>query len=206
MYTVADKFDIEDLKFLAEHRFHACIEGRWPLPRFPAILRDIFNATSASDNSLKVTVLRLCIEHIDALLETEGTNIQDARNGASVPKGDEDVTFQQVLAEDGDLAYTVLTQVVKDHKELTAKSIAALGGLKEEYENNLESASKENDRLKEKLQKAEKQVATFKALMEAGSNFAKCCNGYATVIKQGPGSNGFEPKLGLFCMGCRRYR
>ena len=206
MYTMADKFDIEDLKFLAEHRFHACIEGRWPLPRFPAILRDIFNATSASDNSLKATVLRLCIEHVDALIETEGTSFQDARPGASVPKGDEDVTFQQVLAEDTDLAYTVLTQVVKDNKELTAKSIAALGGLKEEYENNLESASKENDRLKDKLQKAEKQVATFKALMEAGSNFAKCCNGYATVIKQGPGSNGFEPKLGLFCKGCCRYR
>lgn len=207
MYTMADKFDIEDLKFLAEHRFHACIEGRWPLPRFPAILRDIFNETSASDNSLKATVLRLCIEHIDALLETEEADIQNARNDASLPKrANEDVTLQQVLAEDTDLAYTVLTQVVKNHKEMSAKAIAALGGLKEEYEINLETISKENGRLKAKLQKAEKQIATFKALMEAGSNFSKCCNGYATVIKQGPGSNGFESKLGLFCKGCHRYR
>lgn len=206
MYTMADKYDIDDLQSLAEHRFHACIDGHWPLPRFPAILRDIFT-TSVSDNSLKNTVLRLCVEHIDDLLDTERALIPRARNDVSVTqRANEDVTLQQVLADDTDLAYTVLTRVVKDHKELSAKAIAALGGLKEEYESNLETASKENDSLKVKLQKAEKQVATFKALMEAGSNFAKCCNGYATVIKQGPGSNGFEPKLGLFCKGCRRYR
>ena len=207
MYTMADKFDIEDLKFLAEHRFHACIEGRWPLPKFPAILRNIFNATSAADNSLKATVLRLCAEHLDELLEAEGANNQNARNGTSSPKlANEDVTLQQVLAADTDLGYLVLAQVIKNHKEMSAQATAALGGLKQEYENNLESTSKENDSLKAKLQKADKQIATFKALMDAGSNFAKCCNGYATVIKQGPGSNGFEPKLGLFCKGCRRYR
>ena len=206
MFTMGDKYDIDGLKSLAEHRFHACVDEHWPLPGFPVILRDTF-ATSASDNSMKETVLRLCAEHLDELLEAEGANIQHARNGVSVPKrANEDVTLQQVLAEDTDLGYTVLTQVIKNHKEMSEQTTAALGALKEEYENNLESTSKENDCLKTKLQKAEKQIAAFKALMDAGSNFARCCSGYATVIKQGPGSNGFEPKLGLFCKGCRRYR
>jgi len=74
VYAISDKFNVLDLKPLAQAQFDkARILGSWPYHRFPTIVAEILRSTPASDKGLREIALTLCSEHVLELLDDTTT-------------------------------------------------------------------------------------------------------------------------------------
>lgn len=71
VYAVADKYDIPALKDLAKSKFSALAWGVWPHKDFSTVIHEVFESTPSSDSGLRDIVTKVCIEHIDVVLNEE---------------------------------------------------------------------------------------------------------------------------------------
>lgn len=81
VYSLADKYDIQTLKLLAEVKFEEIADGRTG-EDFPAVVTAVFEATPSSDQGLRGLVCGICANHLDGILASEAWNEVLARNGA----------------------------------------------------------------------------------------------------------------------------
>ena len=80
VYALADKYDIESLKRLAEIKFDKTADGTMST-NFPAIVAAAFETTPSSDRGLRDVVSRICANHIDTILANETWKETLATNG-----------------------------------------------------------------------------------------------------------------------------
>ena len=80
VYSLADKYDIQNLKRLAEVNFENMADGGM-CDDFPAIVATVFETTYSNDEGLRGVVCRICVDHIDEVLASETWNGLFATNG-----------------------------------------------------------------------------------------------------------------------------
>ena len=88
VYSLADKYDIEPLKILAEFKFYD-IADRKMGEDFPAVVTAVFEATRSSDIGLRSLVCSICTCHLDEILTSEVWNEVLASNLAFLKYADE---------------------------------------------------------------------------------------------------------------------
>ncbi|KAI9772811.1 MAG: hypothetical protein M1839_002284 [Geoglossum umbratile] len=63
VYALADKYDIQELKSLAESRFRIWATTYWIHPDFPDMVRDVYNSTPSTDRGLRNIVEKVLVDH-----------------------------------------------------------------------------------------------------------------------------------------------
>lgn len=92
VYAISDKFNVLDLKPLAEAQFNKARSlGSWPHHRFSTIVAEILRSTPASDKGLREVALGLCSEHVLELLDDTTTGDTEHDQWEMVLR--DDVTF-----------------------------------------------------------------------------------------------------------------
>lgn len=82
VYSIADKYEIEDLKALAKVKFETFAFAAWNCKDFPAIVAQVFDTTPESDLGLRDVVSLICAKHIDEILTSEVWSDLLTDNGA----------------------------------------------------------------------------------------------------------------------------
>ncbi|KAL8783045.1 MAG: hypothetical protein Q9195_009499 [Heterodermia aff. obscurata] len=159
LYAAADKYDIEDLKYLAKSKLEMSISGRWPIPFFPVLVQGILNSTPPKDRGLREIITPICAEHIAELLSTE-TAVSNPLDPDSSTVDDirDEITFNDTLSENGAFTSAVLAQVALNGSKKLMEAEVAYAGLSQEFVTYKEKAAKEIDGLKAKLQQARKEL------------------------------------------------
>ena len=186
VYSIADKYDIENLKALAKSKFETLAPAAWACEEFPTIVATVFDSTPDTDLGLRGVVSQICAARIDELLASE--------------------TWTELIANDGAIGVAVF-------KLAHESSVLGIGEAKGEIlasERKLELAesgvkvliedlnlvSECNDRLRERLEEAHEE---FEGIMdkwkEEGLN--KTCVLCEDRLFEGLGSElaGFKDKL-----------
>jgi len=92
VYAISDKFNVLDLKPLAQAQFDKARSlGTWPYHRFSTIVAEILRSTPASDKGLREVALGLCSEHVLELLDDTTTGDTEHDQWEMVLR--DDVTF-----------------------------------------------------------------------------------------------------------------
>ena len=81
IYSLADKYDIQGLKQLAENRFVETGD-EFMCEDFPAIVAMIFDTTPENDLGLRAVLARICAKHVDEVLASDVWNDLLANDGA----------------------------------------------------------------------------------------------------------------------------
>ena len=83
IYAIADKYDIEPLKKLANAKFRKinCCTA-WNCAMFSTVVVEIFDSTPDNDMGLRSVVSNTCARHIDDVLSSEEWNQVLTDNGA----------------------------------------------------------------------------------------------------------------------------
>ncbi|KKK19561.1 hypothetical protein AOCH_004594 [Aspergillus ochraceoroseus] len=71
VYQVGDKYDVPKLKDQARCKFENAIELCWAMDDFHHAIANAYSATSFGDKGLRDPLVRVSLEHIDALLQVE---------------------------------------------------------------------------------------------------------------------------------------
>ena len=134
VYAVAEKYDIPDLKELAQVKFQSLAWSKWPHEDFYALTEMVFSTTPDTDMGLRQTVLDLCGEHFQDILKNEDSRVGFLEIpaigavvlGAAVCKIDQDKTLL-----DGALAEKIalkdeLSKAEADAKEELSRTKADL--------------------------------------------------------------------------------
>ncbi len=82
VYSIADKYDIENLKVLAKVKFEDLASAAWDCEEFPAIVATVFDSTPDTDLGLRDVVSNICAARIDELLASETWTELIANDGA----------------------------------------------------------------------------------------------------------------------------
>ena len=82
VYSIADKYEIEDLKALAKVKFETFAFAAWDCKDFPAIVAQVFDTTPESDLGLRDVVSLICAKHVDEVLTSEVWSDLLTDNGA----------------------------------------------------------------------------------------------------------------------------
>lgn len=139
VYAISDKFNVLDLKPLAQAQFNKARSlGSWPYHRFSTIVAEILRSTPASDKGLREIALGLCSEHMLELLDDTTTSDTKLDQWAMILK--DDVTFLFDVLRAGSRAHTkknvqqeeLQAKLRKELRELQALSntkTTALNGL-----------------------------------------------------------------------------
>ncbi|KAI9778217.1 MAG: hypothetical protein M1839_008334 [Geoglossum umbratile] len=81
VYTIAEKYGIPELKSHSKERFRKWVEdGGWSHEEFPAIVKEVFNATPDSDYGLRDIVCREFTYHFSEL-SMKGSRFQGQTDG-----------------------------------------------------------------------------------------------------------------------------
>ncbi len=68
MYTIAEKYDIKELKTLAQHKFERRIENNgWNNSGFSMAIQEVFGWTAQNDQGLRPVLVRVASENIHVL-------------------------------------------------------------------------------------------------------------------------------------------
>lgn len=85
VYTLADCYDILDLKQLALRKFNAIIPERWSdirdVPAFLALVREVYASTNDSNPGLRNVVAKVFHKHIKQLIQVQEANDLLVENG-----------------------------------------------------------------------------------------------------------------------------
>ena len=180
VYSLADRFDIKDLKTMAKRKFEAAITKRWPLPSFPAIVREIFRSTPSLDNGLRDIVISLCAQHMEDLIEERDVDNASQPSTDISPQVQEGTTWRDVMDEFRTFTNPLLARVIK------AKS--------------LEEATKTMDMLKAKFGQAGWELSS---MINLASRSPQCCGTAKFNIHASRGTPFTPARLGLRCTICR---
>ena len=205
MYAIADKYDIKDLKTLAQSKFESSITGRWPIPLFPALVQEILVSTPSTDSGLRGLVTSICAQHITELLDGE-TTAEDLKNTGDNATTEPSKTpnFTHTLGKESTFTSAVLTEVARNSTKKSTEADAAYAGLSQEFETYKGKASKEIDGLKAKLQQVRKELNDCKDAMRAAGRQPLCCEGEGFLPTFSPGTSLSPPRLRLQCAACRK--
>lgn len=72
VYAMADKYDISDLKHLAQEKFAAALNAGWDIVSFPDVVETVYTTTLASDRGLRDNLAPVFLEHKAELRGHEG--------------------------------------------------------------------------------------------------------------------------------------
>ncbi|KAH0543146.1 hypothetical protein FGG08_002491 [Glutinoglossum americanum] len=126
VYSLAEKYEILDLKKFAKSRFAKQARNSWSHPGFLEVLREVFTSTPNSDQGLRDVVAQICAENIRALMANE--------------------KFIAVIKDVECLGSSLLIKVMEDHRRLLEEK----SGLQME----LEEVGRDRDRLRNGLDQA----------------------------------------------------
>ena len=94
VYAVSDKFDVPDLKNLAQEQFQKALSlGSWPYYEFPSVVTQILRSTPANDKGLRRIAVELCSKHLSEALGNSNTEDFDHDDWEAVLKEDTDFLF-----------------------------------------------------------------------------------------------------------------
>lgn len=205
MYTIADKYDIQELKTLAKSKFQSSVSDRWPIAFFPALIQEILVSTPSTDSGLRDVVTKICAEHITEFLD-RGNQVEDSENtgNATVIDTYKQPKFGQTLATESTFTSAILTEVVRNNSKKAMEADAAYARLSQEFVTYKEKAIKETDGLKAKLQQARKELNDCKDVMRAAGRQPVCCEGQGFLTSFSPGISLSPPRLRLKCAACRK--
>lgn len=68
MYACATRYDIGNLKKLAESNFKRLFCPTWPMKTLPALVAEVYNSTPPNDRGLRDPILKKCSDHIDEIV------------------------------------------------------------------------------------------------------------------------------------------
>ena len=181
VYSLAEKYIIEGLTTLATSKFQAVIGTRWPLPQFPAIVREIFTSTPPTDKELRDVAVKKCARYVGDLLKKEETvaKINDkAENQLDLPEHD---TWKQVMDDIGAFSTRVLVSVVKKSPTIASS-----------FTQNV---------LKQKLGPAGLELS---GIIDIANRSPRCCRGASFKFYMSGGTGRTRgPRLGLKCTKCQ---
>ena len=101
VYSIADKYDIKDLKVLAKAEFELLAPTVWSCQDYPNIVAQIFDTTPDTDMGLRDAVGLVCAEHIDEVLASE--------------------TWGELLSDNGTIGWVILKCVRQRSLEMNLK-------------------------------------------------------------------------------------
>jgi len=94
-YAIAEKYDIKDLKALAQSRFSTWVKSNWNHPEFHSVVNEVYNSTPSNDRGLRDVVESIVKENVGTVLH--------------------DVNFREMLTtEMGELGVAVLSAVLEE--------------------------------------------------------------------------------------------
>jgi hypothetical protein len=67
VYTLADMFQMGQLKEQALQKFQSKLEQLWVSNTFIDCVREVYGTTNSSDQKIRDTVVKIAVEHIDEL-------------------------------------------------------------------------------------------------------------------------------------------
>ena len=153
VYALADKYDIEGLKRLAEVKVDEVADGNM-CDGFPAIVAAVFDTTPSSDRGLRDVVSRICADHIDAILA--------------------DKTWNETLATNGEIGLSVF-RVAREKSVVEADKAAKKS---HDDEQDLDRLTRLNQRLRETFDQAHEDLGRMLGDwndMRDGNDECKCC-------------------------------
>ncbi|KAL8748954.1 MAG: hypothetical protein Q9184_007010 [Pyrenodesmia sp. 2 TL-2023] len=68
MYACATRYDVGNLKKLAESNFKRLFCPTWPLKNLPALVAEVYNSTPPNDRGLRDSILEKSSDHIDEMV------------------------------------------------------------------------------------------------------------------------------------------
>ena len=71
VYAIAEKYDIPDLKALANGKFQSLARSKWPHDDFYILTEAVFSTTPDNDMGLRQVVLDICEKHFQDILRSE---------------------------------------------------------------------------------------------------------------------------------------
>src|SRR5436190_10693352 len=127
VYTIADKYDIKELKELARKRFSTQVQTHWNHAKFPAVVREVYDSTVSSDHGLRDIIEKAIKEHVGSVL-------------------DDDNFKNLLISEMGELGVAVLQGVLnlmekqRDQTESTLEQLKVAVEQKKAFEENIKAA------------------------------------------------------------------
>jgi len=141
VYSIADKYDMPELKELAKKKFLDQVHNLPSTILYPEIIRLIYEPTPSSDRGLR-----------DAASQTFGVEIRTFMD---------DPTFSDVLKEIGDFGYDLLRESLKSDGDQLSMMLASMTTVQDELEETsaqLCQAKTERDQFEQQVQDAIKVV------------------------------------------------
>ena len=201
LYSITDKYNVADLKALAGESFHHSVQGRWPLPHFPAIFRNVFSSTPPNDKELRDTTAKICAQHIEELLNEKEDSAPDTLHGTGESSDDDRrITLKQILARDADLAIIVLEKVVQEQAEFRLE-YAGMKRKHDQSEHRIRSVRREWE---DRALGAEQQLKDYKAMMLNATRVPRCCSNAGFLVHTPRRSTYGSSRLRLRCTACRK--
>lgn len=68
MYSIADKYDVPELRLRAEKKFKNTVETCWSMDDFPFAISRVYHSTPSTVRGLRDIVVDAAHEHIESLL------------------------------------------------------------------------------------------------------------------------------------------
>jgi len=204
IYAIAERRLIPSLKALARSKFVEQIRGLWPVPGFPLVAYKVFNSTPETDRGLRDVVLELCVDHAaDVVKDLCSNDITSRSMNQDVETADQSATemsWADVLTENGTLATEILARVVKNSdEELTEQR-----GIHEDTIDELEKARHTIEVEKERYEKLKEEFAGYRSMMHLSvkTTSVLCCSGKGYKVYFTRGSRFCPPRLRFACVGC----
>ncbi len=71
VYSIADKYDIQELKELAKEKFECLVKEQWVQDAFPEALRAVYGTTPGTDRGLRDIAARISYDNITELMSAD---------------------------------------------------------------------------------------------------------------------------------------
>ncbi len=111
VYALADRFDVPDLKVLANERFLGVVKCQlWPPADFVAAALEVIRSTPSNDEYLRESVVELCAAHFNKTANTPAGSDQQMEC-----KRLDNKDWEAVLKEDIDFTFDVMKEMVRVH-------------------------------------------------------------------------------------------
>jgi hypothetical protein len=70
-YVIAEKYDIKDLKALAQSRFSTWVKSNWNHPEFYSVVNEVYSSTLSNDRGLRDLVEGIVIKNATGILDND---------------------------------------------------------------------------------------------------------------------------------------
>ena len=115
VYSLADKYDIAEMKILAKSKFEALLKEAWSHIDFASVVEEIFDTTPKDHNELRQLVSRAAATHMKDLLD----HSSDWRN---------------LIIANGEISLAMLKVATENHEEGSKVAAEKLKACRKELE------------------------------------------------------------------------